>query len=123
MPLLQPVASPPQRVILHALPKLFRELVGDAMLRAGIVVLADDVGDDELAGAVEALGADAVISSLDDDDLTPACARLMNAPQLRILAVSAEGTHGAVFEMVPQRRPLGELSAEVIVAAVTREGA
>lgn len=73
----------------------------------------------DVAAAVERTGAQAVIWLVDYPGRTGGAPELLRRhPELRILTVEADGRQGFLWEMRPNREPLGELSPQVLLTAL-----
>ena len=79
-----------------------------------------DVSDRaELLASVEATQSEVVVLGLSDAELPPDCVNLFNAhPQVRLLGVAADGRRAFLYELRPQRTPLGEISPQGLLAAI-----
>jgi hypothetical protein len=72
-----------------------------------------------LRSAVGAARADVVMLGLRDGDLPSDCVALFDAyPWIRVLGVSADGRRAFLYELRPQRLPLGEISPDGLVEAI-----
>jgi hypothetical protein len=81
-------------------------IVGEAVTRAGIF------------RAAAAARADVVILS-DEDVLTDDCYQVLyRRPRLKIFALSADGRLGSLYELQPHVNPIGDISAENLIAAI-----
>lgn len=79
-------------------------------------VVGETVVASEFPDAVQETGADVVVVGRDDPLL--AAALLERRPSLRILAVSADARESWLYELCPQRVPLGEISPQRLVSKI-----
>ena len=103
-------------LLLVDMPRMLRDVVVDAISRADDVEL---VGDVDALGAREALreaAVDFVITGRDDSRL--ATGLLSVRPRLKVLAMIDDGRESALYELRPEKVPLGELSPRRLVAIV-----
>jgi len=72
-----------------------------------------------LERAVAATAADVVLLGLPDSDLPGDCVAVFTAhPSIRMLGVVGDGRRAFLYELRPQRSPLGEVSPDGLVAAI-----
>jgi DNA-binding NarL/FixJ family response regulator len=71
---------------------------------------------DELLRSVERTHADVVVTGRDDSPL--ASMLLRKQPQLKVIAVADNGRESSLYEMRPQRVPLGEITPRRLVAEI-----
>jgi len=70
----------------------------------------------------QALGdAQVVVTNLDEATRVNVFALLEARPRLRVLAISADGGEGCLYELRPHERLLGEVSQETVLAAIRRQ--
>ena len=115
------------RVLVAGLPRMLRDIV-HAVVRAqpdlDLVVdagtdRADVVPADVLPRAVGAAGAHVAIVGLESDALTATYDVVLYAhPRLRILALTAAGRSAVAYELRPLHTPLGDASADALLAAI-----
>jgi hypothetical protein len=105
----------PVRIALLDLPQLMSEIVKD------ILDQADDIA---VVEASERGDADVVIIAADRDDL-PAVGQtqLKRRATARVITITAEGRTGYLYELRPHRTPLGEVSADSLLAAIRTRAA
>jgi hypothetical protein len=103
-----------------------RSMLSDIVRRvlAGVpeVTVVDElVGDAQVVRAVERTDADAVIWFLEPGASGDCAVALLNRhPRVRVITVEGDGQRGFVWEMRPNREPLGELAPQVLIAALRR---
>ena len=85
----------------------------------GLELLAEVTGERPISADLGRTAAQAVIWIVDDAERADAHAILMGHPDLQIVTVESDGRRGSVWRMRPSREPLGELSPERLVAALS----
>jgi hypothetical protein len=107
--------APPIRVSVDAEPGVLGDVVRRAIRNAPGLEL---VGLPSQVAAAEARVPDVVIlAGTDPDTITWPAPELGCAPT-RLLAISDDGHTGCLFELLPRRETLGELTPEALIAAV-----
>jgi hypothetical protein len=106
------------RVVLHDMPQMLRQLVVEILRDADVDLVAEDIDVEGLRGTVAESGVDVVISHLETEGPSTAESVLLERPRVRVLALSGTGRTGEIFELRPQRTPLGELSEATLLAAI-----
>jgi hypothetical protein len=97
------------RVALLDLPQMLSEIVKDILGQATDVAVAE----------APAADTDVVIVGAQEDELpTAGLAQLERQPKAKVLTINRHGRNAYLFELRPCRTALGELSAEVLLAAV-----
>lgn len=109
-----------RKVLLFCMPRMVRDMVrGILDGQRGVRVVAELDCEASLSDAVSATGADFVVVSAAQPELTAEARRtLRSRPELRILALATEDGRGFVYEMRPHRVPLGEISPDVLIKAL-----
>jgi hypothetical protein len=102
------------------MPRMLSDIITDVI---GDQPDMEKVGDlpsrDGLRAAVETTAADVVLLGLLDSDLPDDCLPVFTAyPSLRMLGVAADGRRAFLYELRPQRFPLGEVSPNGLVEAI-----
>ncbi len=94
------------------------EIIQRAVAGQPDMEIVDELPQDQmLAEALMRTGVDVLIFAGDHDPTT--LQRLLEElPRLKVLVVSADGRETALFELRPQRTPLGEVSPQTIVDAI-----
>ena len=78
----------------------------------------------DLAGAVDQTRADVVVVGLRDHELPGDCLALFHShPRTRLLGIAADGRRAFLYELRPQRTPLGEVSPAGLIEAIRGAGA
>jgi hypothetical protein len=105
----------PVRVAVVDLPQMLSEIVKDILNQAPDVAIVDPDGPEEV---------DVAIVAARGDELPPTGhVMLLRRPTVKVLTISGEGRHAHLYELLPHRTPLGEVSAETLLAAVRDRGA
>jgi hypothetical protein len=110
-----------RRVLLVGLDRLLGDLVTGIVDGADgarvVAVLEDEPG---LLGAVAATDVDFVIAAIDDATLRePYLELLERRPLVKVLAISDDGGCGTLWELRPERVPLGEVSPATLLSALS----
>jgi hypothetical protein len=110
----------PIRVLLAEMPRMLMDIIRDiTAAHEDIDVIGELAGHADLAGTAARTGADVVVvgktAESRDEDYGEV---LRRRPQLRILAISADGRRGFLHELQPRIVPLGELSPGSLVDAI-----
>jgi hypothetical protein len=97
------------------LPQMMSEIVKDIL---------DQAEDIAVVEASERGDADVVILAADRDDL-PAVGRtqLERRATVRVITITRHGRTGYLYELRPHRTPLGEVSADNLLAAIRTRAA
>jgi len=85
------------------------------------ISVAGIVGEhDDLAAAIRAAGADAVVVQAAEPGASAHYRALLSSfPALKVIAIASDGKGGFLHEMRPWSLPLVELSAESLLAALS----
>jgi DNA-binding NarL/FixJ family response regulator len=103
-------------LLLVDLPRMLREIVTDALSNAEDIVVVGEIASDALLVAAAERDVDYVVIGHEDE---PLVAELLRArPSMKVIAIIAHGEDAALYELQPQRVPLGELSRERLVAVI-----
>ena len=101
-------------LVMPRLPRdIFKKLLGDG---AGIELVGELDSADDLAATVHETHADFVIIDCDEGTLRVA-EFLRRYSRLKILAVEAAGDSASVYEFLPHRSYVGELTRETVLHA------
>jgi len=100
----------PVRVAVVDLPQMLSEIVKDILNHAADVAVVEPGRPDDV---------DVVIVAARSDEL-PATGQVMllRRPTVKVLTISGDGRRAYLHELLPHRTPLGEVSAETLLAAV-----
>jgi DNA-binding NarL/FixJ family response regulator len=103
-------------LLLVDLPRMLREIVTDSLSIADDVVVVGEIDSETLLADAAERDADYVVMGREDAALV---AELLRArPSMKVIAIIAHGEDAALYELQPQRVPLGELSRERLVAVI-----
>jgi hypothetical protein len=98
--------------------------VGDLVTRItetddSVQIVDSLTGASRLVDVSRRTGADVVLLTVDGDELPLYChALLMERPRTRILGIAEHGRTGYLWELLPHRMPLGELSPRTLLSAM-----
>ena len=114
----------PTRILLAHMPHMLRSIIRDIVSdEPDMEVVGELAGQAGLPAMIEQTGATFVIVGHEGQDLPEALRELFPfRPSARILAVAGEGRTGILYELRPQRVPIGELSASRLLAAIRGVG-
>lgn len=105
------------------LPSMLHEIVHDAVDRErDMSIVGECSARDDLVRRLTALRADVAIVGVEqagrrqDIGFVEACLRAL--PSLRLLLIARSGREALLYELRPQKTPLGELSREGLIAAI-----
>ena len=101
------------------MPKLLSDMIkGILVSRDDMHIVGEVITRARIFRAAAAARADVIILS-DEDVSTDDCYRaLCRRPRLKILALSADGRLGSLYELQPRVNPIGDISAENLIAAI-----
>jgi hypothetical protein len=100
----------PVRVALLDLPQMLRAIVEDILDQADDVTVTEAPANDD---------ADVVILGAHEDELPAAGrAQLERRPTAKVLTINGHGRNAYLYELRPHKTPLGEISADTLLAAV-----
>ena len=106
------------RVLLFDLDRMVREIIESAIASQPDFVLVDATAYSSLLEALDVTGADAAISGPADPELlAPLFERW---PRLKLLTVIAAGRELLLYQLLPHRESLGELSPIGLVDTLRR---
>jgi DNA-binding NarL/FixJ family response regulator len=111
-------ASEQTRVILVEMPRMLREIVREVVANQPDLDVVDEDDADAVLAASRASGACVVITGRQDPGHESIGRLLGTRQQVRVLALSSDGRDGAVYELQPQERLLGEISPPMLLAAI-----
>jgi hypothetical protein len=98
------------------LSEIVRRVLADA---PELTVSGELVGDAQVERAVERTGADAVVWFVEPGAPSAGAVDLLvRHPRVRVITVEGDGRRGFLWEMRPNREPLGELAPHVLIAAL-----
>jgi DNA-binding NarL/FixJ family response regulator len=117
------VSLPTIRLVLAAEEGIRREIVYSALEQERDLTLVDEVrGCRALEQALRRAPADIVIWALNGQDMPSACPSIFRRyPRLKVLTIRDDGRRSFLWELLPTRRELGELSSQQLVAVIREE--
>ena len=106
-------------VVLVDVTGLTREIVQGILAGAPDIDLIGEVSMRDFGGPGDPAGADVAILAGDGGVLTRRALEVLKTrPLLKVLAVRRGGREASLYELRPHQTPLGELSSQVLLAAV-----
>jgi len=108
------------RILLVEMPRMLCDIITDVVgSQPDMVVVGELPERADLIPAVDRTQADVVVLGLRDSELPDDCTPLFDAhPRSRLLGVAADGRRAFLYEMRPQRTPLGEVSPQGLLDAI-----
>jgi chemotaxis response regulator CheB len=99
------------RILLVALPALFRDILGRLVSGEADLELVGSLDrSDALVAEVDRTGADVVVLGVANGRLPTVCDQLLYTHcRSRVIAVEGDATSGFLYQLLPQKLPLGEL--------------
>jgi DNA-binding NarL/FixJ family response regulator len=110
------------KILVFGSSRLLREVVVDILAEAPEIDVVTEVPEPEqLTARAGATSPDCVIASLEDADLSTLLPHLLlRGPRMKVLALTDDGRTGFLYELRPERVPVGELSSETLLDVVRR---
>jgi DNA-binding NarL/FixJ family response regulator len=110
----------PIRILLTDLPQMLRSIIRDIVAdQPDMEVVGELAGPAGVSAMVAQSGATFVIVRHSGSDPPDVFRELLaGRPPTRVLAIADEGRAGTIYELRPQRIPIGELSASSLIAAI-----
>jgi DNA-binding NarL/FixJ family response regulator len=110
------------RVVLVDMPQMLREIISELVAHERDLQIVGEFDDEHAAlKAIDRREVAVVITSLKQSGHPGAALMLRKRPQLRVLAVSADGRASSLFEYLPHERMLGQISPGTVIAAIRGE--
>jgi DNA-binding NarL/FixJ family response regulator len=108
------------RILLVEMPRMLCDIITDVVAsQSDMIVVGELPGRAGLLAAADRTRADVIVFGLGDADLPDDCAPLFEAhPHIRLLGVAADGRRAFLYELRPQRTPLGEVSPQALLDAI-----
>jgi hypothetical protein len=104
----------PVRVAVVDLPPMLSDIVKDILNQPADVLIVGAEATDE---------ADVIILAAQGDELPPAGrSQLERRPAAKVLTISSEGRRAYLYELLPHRTNLGEVSTSSLLKAVLESG-
>ncbi len=95
---------------------VFKKVVADQPDMEVVGELDDSVGLLLAAGRTRA---DVVVLGLQNSELPGVCSHLLSEyPQIKVLGVTSDGRGAFLYELQPQKAPIGEVSPEGLLDAI-----
>jgi DNA-binding NarL/FixJ family response regulator len=108
------------RILLVDMPRLAREMIDAAVAaQKDMRVVATTADPGELVAAAQTVQPSFVIVGLDGDDLPAEALSLFDEqPRLRVLGLEAGAGRAYLWQLRPEKRPLGEMSPAEVVEVI-----
>jgi hypothetical protein len=108
------------RVLFAGIPKMLSDILGQVLASEPDMTIAGRIRhEQDLLKAVQVTRANVVLAKQNAEDERETYAPLLfRRPQLKVVAVAADGSTGLVYALHPQRIPLGEMSADTLRRAI-----
>ncbi len=108
------------RVLLAHLPQMLRDLISEIVGREADMEIVGEVSEGaQLVAAAHATDAEFVIAGLDDAELPSPYRELLDErPRMKVLGLEGDGRLGVLYELVPRKVALGELTARSLVTVI-----
>ena len=105
------------RILLVDMPRLAREMIDTAITaQDDMRVVATTADPAELVAVTQTVRPSFVIVGLDGDDLPTGALSLFDEhPRLKVLGLEAEAGRAYLWQLRPEKRPLGEVSPTDVV--------
>jgi DNA-binding NarL/FixJ family response regulator len=110
----------PTRVLVGGMNRLLRGLVTEILSESpDIEVVGELASEDELEAVASRTAAEFVIVGLGDGDLPKAYLKALEArPRLRVLSLVGDARRAYLWQLRPERVPLGEVSPERLLTVL-----
>jgi DNA-binding NarL/FixJ family response regulator len=115
----------PTRVLVIDMPAILHDIVTDALSRTQELVVVGDVSDETLplAPEVERTNPSVVLLGSDHPELAGGRVPVFTGrADLKLLALTADGTEATLYELRPHTTTLGELSPGTLAQALRSAG-
>jgi DNA-binding NarL/FixJ family response regulator len=108
------------RVLLAQLPLMLRDLVSEIVGRESDMEIVGEVSEGaQLVAVAHATDAEFVIANLEDAELPSPYRKLLDErPGMKVLGLEGDGRLGVLYELVPRKVALGELTARNLVTVI-----
>jgi DNA-binding NarL/FixJ family response regulator len=108
------------KILIVEIPSLLREIIAEIIADEDDMEVVGEVSDhDGLVELAERTDATFVIAGLTHPELDAVYEELLTErPATRVLAVGREGRRSTLYELRPHAEPVGELSPEMLLAAI-----
>jgi hypothetical protein len=108
----------PSRVLVFAMPRLLHDILDRLLTAATDVEVVDPRAGEDLVDAAVRTQADVVIAPETSVRQEAVCRLFASRARTRLLAISADGRRGDLYELCPQRRAIAELTADAILDSI-----
>jgi DNA-binding NarL/FixJ family response regulator len=106
-------------ILLAGVPPLLVDILRHIVASEPDMTVVGRVGDGDLFAAAQRTGADVIlIGQKANDNREQYNDLLLRQARLKVLTIADDGKTGSLYELRPQRIPLGEVSADVLCAAI-----
>jgi hypothetical protein len=108
------------RVILARMPKMLLDILSHIVASELDMVIIGWVSDDEdLAAAAQRTRANVIlVGQTAQDERKKYSSLLLRRPRVKVVAIAGDGRTALLYELRPQRIPLGEMSADALRKAI-----
>jgi hypothetical protein len=102
------------------MPRMLRDIITQTVSHEpDMVLVGEHTERTDLVSAARASQADVVVVGVSDAELPAQCEALfMMSPGIRVLGITGDGRRAFLWELRPNRTPLGEVSPEGLVEAI-----
>jgi DNA-binding NarL/FixJ family response regulator len=106
-------------ILLAGVPPLLVDLLHHIVASEPDMAVVGRVSDGDLLTAAQRTGADVILIGQKAKESREQYEELLlRQPRLKVLTIADDGKTGSLYELRPQRIPLGEVSADVLCAAI-----
>ena len=108
------------RVLLARMPRMLLDILSNIVASEPDMVVAGWVKDDEdlLAATRRARASVILVGRAAEDEQEKYASLLRARPKLKVVAIAGDGKTSLLYELRPQRVPLGEISADALRKAI-----
>jgi hypothetical protein len=108
------------RILLARMPKMLSEILSSLVASEPDMVVAGwlEAEEDLLAAARRARATVLLVGHGARQEREEYASLLLRRPRLKVVAVAGDGRTGALYELRPERVPLGEMSAAALRSAI-----
>jgi DNA-binding NarL/FixJ family response regulator len=107
------------RILLAGIPPLLVDILHHIVASEPDMAVVGRVSDGDLFAAAKSTGADVILIGQKAKEGGEQYEELLlRRPRLKVLTIADDGKTGALYELRPQRISLGEVSADVLCAAI-----
>ncbi|HWX30116.1 MAG TPA: hypothetical protein VNZ53_22100 [Steroidobacteraceae bacterium] len=108
------------RIIFAKMPTMLLDILSHVVASEPDMVVMGRVEDEEdlLAAARRTQASVLVVGQTMEDEREKYGTLLLRRPKLKVVAIAGDGKTGLLYELRPQRVPLGEMSADALRRAI-----